>query len=48
MANPTGEVFDSVPSVLRLKVVDHAEQGLGVRPMSDGLVTCVFDVMEGE
>jgi ABC-type polysaccharide/polyol phosphate transport system ATPase subunit len=48
MANPTGEVFDSVPSVLRLEVVDHAEQGLGVRPKSDGLVTCEFDVMEGE
>jgi ABC-type polysaccharide/polyol phosphate transport system ATPase subunit len=46
MANPTGEVFDSVPSVLRLEVVDHAEHGLGVRPMSDGLVTCAFNVLE--
>jgi len=48
MANPTGEVFDSVPSALRLEVVEHAERGLGVRPMSDGLVTCAFEVLEAE
>jgi ABC-type polysaccharide/polyol phosphate transport system ATPase subunit len=46
MANPTGEVFDSVPSGLRLEIVDHAEEGLGIRPRADGLVACSFQVLE--
>jgi hypothetical protein len=46
MANPAGEVYDTVPSAARIEVVDIEVEGLGTRPKADGMVPCKFDVLE--
>jgi hypothetical protein len=43
MANPPGEVFDSMPSAFRIEVVDYKPNMAQVQ--ADGLVTCAFDLL---
>ena len=43
-ASQSGEEYDHIPSAFELEVVENSAAGLGVRPNSDGLVSCSFDV----
>jgi lipopolysaccharide transport system ATP-binding protein len=44
IANPPSQVFDSLPSTIRVEVVEH-EPGQ-IRVPSDGLVTCRFELSQ--
>jgi lipopolysaccharide transport system ATP-binding protein len=44
VANPPGEIYDSMPSTIRIEVVEYQPEQ--TRVQSDGLVTCQFEVLE--
>ena len=51
LANPidarsTGAEFDHVPSAFEIEVVQLESQWPGMRPHSDGVVTCAFELLE--
>ena len=49
MANPEGEVFDRIDSVVNIEVIKLLfDNTYGVRPPSDGLVSCEFSVQKQE
>ncbi len=48
MANPSGDVFDTLSSVVKIEVFDLQSEKLGSRPKADGLVTCNFEIIEAE
>lgn len=44
MADPAGGVLDYIESVLGFQVLTPEQEGLGVRPSSDGVVSCDFSL----
>lgn len=48
MANPSGDVFDTLSSVIKIEVFDLQSEKLGSRPKADGMVTCDFEIIEAE
>jgi ABC-type polysaccharide/polyol phosphate transport system ATPase subunit len=44
IANPPSQVFDSLPSTIRIEVVEHEPDQ--IRVPSDGLVTCRFELSQ--
>lgn len=46
LANTQGEIFDDIPSVANVEVIEYRIDGLGLGVKADGLVTCKFDVNE--
>jgi lipopolysaccharide transport system ATP-binding protein len=46
LADPlSGEVFDFIDSALEIELVDPGIDQLGIRPLSDGVVTCPFKLL---
>lgn len=47
LADPLiSNVFDYTESAFEIEVINFQTEGLGIRPGSDGLVTCEFEVMQ--
>ena len=46
VADPPAEIYDWNDSVIRLEVVRLDSEGFGLRPVSDGSVTCEFELIE--
>ena len=46
MADPVGSVFDAIRDAAKIEVITPEDQGLGVKPAVDGLVTCRFSVLD--
>lgn len=46
MADPVGGVFDQVKAAARIEVITPEAAGLGVKPISDGVVTCPFRLLD--
>jgi energy-coupling factor transporter ATP-binding protein EcfA2 len=46
LANPVGAVFDHVESAFEIEVIELRTEGLGMRPGSDGVVACQFQLLE--
>ena len=46
LANPPEEIFDQVQSAARIEVVEPENSAGLARPMSDGIVTCQFDLID--
>jgi ABC-type polysaccharide/polyol phosphate transport system ATPase subunit len=46
LANPTGAEFDHAQSAFEIKVINLESQSFGMRPYSDGVVICPFELLE--
>ena len=46
VADPPAEIYDYAESAIRIEVVRLESEGFGLRPVSDGCVTCDFDLVE--
>ena len=46
LANPGNDCMDHVEDAFRIQVLSAEERGFGVKPSSDGLVACDFDIID--
>lgn len=46
LADPSGDLYHHIRSVVKFEVVSLSSKGLGIKPHNDGLVPCAFEVID--